>query len=313
MTVITLTGDNDFTRREALRRLVQDFVASEGDLALERIDAEAVEINRIEEALTSLPFLSNKKMVVLASPSASKPLAEHIDRLLAGLPETTELILYEPKFDKRSNLYKLLKKQTDFREFAALDHAALSRWVVESAAARGAKMSSADARYLVDRVGMNQQLLGSEVEKLSFAGKAIDRAAIDSLTEASPQSTIFQLLDVAFAGQSRRAMELYEEQRRMRVEPQQIIAMFAWQLHGMAVVKAGGRRSAADIARVAKLNPYVVGKTQTLVRGLTRARLVELIDELLSIDRRSKRQAIDLDEALRYFILQLSYTPATTA
>jgi DNA polymerase-3 subunit delta len=313
MAVITLTGDNDFARREALRALTRQFIETEGDLALERIDGEEAEFARIEEALTSLPFLSNKKMVVLSSPAANKTLAEHIDRLLTGLPETTELIIYEPKFDKRSSLYKVLKKATDFREFAALDHAALSRWVVETAAARGAKISSTDARYLVDRVGMNQQLLGSEVEKLSLAGPEVNRAVIDHLTEASPQSTIFQLLDAAFAGHSKRAMELYDEQRRMRVEPQQIIAMFAWQLHSMAVVKAGGNRPAAEIARAAKLNPYVVGKTQTLVRGLTRARLVELIDELLSIDRRSKHQAIDLDEALRYFILQLSYTPATTA
>lgn len=307
MTAITLTGDNDFARHAALQTLTQQFIEAEGDLAVERISADDTEFVRIEEALTSLPFLSNKKMVVLSSPAASKPLAEHIDQLLAGLPETTELIMYEPKFDRRSSLYKVLKKLTDFREFAALDHAALSRWVVEAAAARSSKISSSDARYLVDRVGMNQQLLENEIEKLSLSGPEIDRATIDDLTEASPQSTIFQLLDAAFAGQSARAMQLYDEQRQMRVEPQQVVAMFTWQLLAMAIVKTGGSRPAAEIARASKLNPYVVGKMQTLVRGLTRDRLVQLIDELLSIDRRSKRQAIDLDEALRYFVLQLAH------
>jgi DNA polymerase-3 subunit delta len=304
--VIALTGENDFARSSELRRLVADFVQVEGDLALEQLDGEDTDFVRIQEAVTSPPFLANKKMVVLRNPSKSKEFADKAEELLKGLPDTTELILYEPKFDKRSSLYKLLKKQTDFKEFSNLDGAALQRWISETVASRGAKISAPEARYLIERVGTNQQLLAGELEKLSLGGKEITREHIDTLTEPTPQSSIFQLIDAAVRGNIRKAIQLYDEQRAMKVEPQQIIAMFAWQLHIMAVVKTASDRTPDQIAREAKLNPYVVGKTATLARNMTLQSLLQKIDDLLLIDLRSKRESLDLDAALQHFILKFA-------
>jgi DNA polymerase III delta subunit len=157
----------------------------------------------------------------------------------------------------------------------------------------------------VERVGANQQLLAGEVEKLSLLGGTIDRERILSLTQATSQSTIFQLLDAAMSGKVDQALHLYDEQRAMKVEPQQILAMFTWQLYAVALVATGSPRSADQIAREAKMSPYVVGKTQALVRGMSASRLMQIIDDLLSIDLRGKREALDLDDALRLFIIKL--------
>lgn len=303
---MTLTGDNDFARSQELRRRLQAFQSAEGDLAIERLDGDEVDFARLSEALTSLPFLANKKMVVLAGPGKSKDFADRAEELLQNLPETTEFILYEPKFDKRSSLYKLLKKQTDFKEFPALETAGLAKWLTAEAARHGARLSSGEARYLIERVGAHQQLLAGEVEKLSLLGGTIDRERIITMTEATPQSTIFQLLDAAMGGHAERALKLYEEQRALKVEPQQIIAMFAWQLHAMALVKTAGDRSTEQIAREAKLSPYVASKTQSLARTVPLGRLLELVNQLVHIDLRSKREALDLDDALRLFIIDLS-------
>ncbi len=304
--VITLSGENDFTRGHALHALMRDFVEAAGDLALERIDGIETEQARISEALTSLPFLAAKKMVVFSAPSKSKWFAENAETLLAELPATTDLLLVEPKFDKRSSLYKFLKKTTDFREHNALDEVALAKWAVARAKERGATLTTQNARYLIERVGTNQQLLDSEVEKLTISGGEIDRDRIERLTEATPQSTIFQLIDAALRGERRQALKLYDEQRSLKVEPQQIIGMFAWQLHVMAIVKSAGERPTDQVAREAKLNPYVVGKTATLTRSMSLAGVRQKIDDLLAIDLRSKREALDLDAALQTFILEFS-------
>ena len=305
MSVITITGTNDFMRTSEIHKLVQEFVAEYGDLALERIDAEEVEFERIQEALTSLPFLANKKMVVLGRPSASAKFAERAETLLAELADTTDLLLVEPKFDKRSNLYKLLKKQTDFREYGHLEDSQLAAWLGERAKASGAIISNADARYLVERAGHDQQLLANEIDKLALYQPKITRHTIDDLTEKTPQSTIFELIEAAFSGKRQRALELYDEQRHMKVEPIQIIAMLAWQLHVLALVCASEGRPADVIARESKISPYTVGKTQRLAHRLSLAQVRQLVDKLVVIDKRSKREMIDLDEALRNYILQL--------
>jgi DNA polymerase III delta subunit len=306
MSATTLTGENDYARSSELSKRLDAFIKAEGELAVERLDAEEADFVRISEALTSLPFLANKKMVVLYSPSKSKDFADRGEELLKALPDTTDLILYEPKFDKRSSVYKLLKSKTDFKEFKALDLPELARWASEQAKASGSQLSTADARYLVERIGLNQQIVASEVEKLSLLGGTIDRTRIDTMTEPTPQSTIFQLIDAAMNGRVEHAMKLYDEQRSMKVEPQQIVAMFAWQLHAMAVVKAAGDRSPDRVVKEAGLSPYVASKTASLVRRLTLGRLVQLVDELVQIDIRSKREALDLDAALKNFIIKLA-------
>jgi DNA polymerase III delta subunit len=303
--VITLTGVNDFLRSRQLATLMRDFVTEHTDMGLEKLDGEEASAERMRESLQSLPFLTARKMVVLREPSKQKSFAEAITDVLQGLPETTDVILVEPKLDKRLTYYKTLKKQTDFRELNELDASGLARWAAEYAKEQGGSLSSADARVLVDRVGANQQALQQELDKLMAYEPTITRNNIELLTERLPQSTVFELLDAAFAGNTARAMTLYHEQRALKVEPQAILAMLAWQLHVLAAVKSGAPRSIDDIAREAKLNPFVVRKSQGLTRNLSLPRLKQLIHDLLDLDIRLKRVAIDADEALQLYLFNL--------
>ncbi|HVX48048.1 MAG TPA: DNA polymerase III subunit delta [Candidatus Saccharimonadales bacterium] len=302
---ITLSGENGFGLAQALRRLTDDFVAEHGDLALERIDCEESSLDKIREAVTGLPFLAGKKMVVLRAPSTNKQFVEQAEQILEQVPETNDLVLVEPKPDKRTAYYKFLKKQTDFREFPEMDQHGLAAWLVAESKQKGGSLSQADARYLVERVGPDQQLLSNELEKLLLYDSKIDRRTIDLLTDPAPQSTIFQLIETAFAGNHKKALDLYAEQRAQKVEPAQIIAMLAWQLHVLAVVKAAGNRPAEAIAKEAKLNPFVVRKSQAVARKLSLSELKKLINDLLKIDVAVKRISIDADEALQHYLLTL--------
>lgn len=304
--IVTLTGENIFGLTSALSELTGAFVQISGALALERIDGQEADFNKIREALTGLAFLAPRKMVVLREAGANKQFAEQVEQLLNDMPETTDLVLVEPKLDKRTAYYKTLKKRTDFREFPELDAPGLARWLVETAKTQGGVLSVADANYLVERIGSNQQLLSNELDKLLLYDSKITRQTIDLLTEPTPQSTIFQLLEAAFAGRSERALKLYAEQRAQRVEPPQIVAMLAWQLHVLAVIKAAGERPADDIARQAKLNPYVVRKSQGIARNLSLGEVKKLVADLLKIDIAGKRTSIDSDEALQNYLLALS-------
>jgi DNA polymerase-3 subunit delta len=304
--IVTLTGENTFGRQRELQQIVQTFVAEHGDLALERLDGEEADFARLHEALTGLPLLARQKLVVLRAASTNKQFNEKFEQLVTEIPETTDVILIEPKLDKRTAYYKLVKTKTDFRDFPELDQHGLVRWLVDAAKARDASLSPAAARYLVERVGTSQQLLASELDKLALYNAEISRRSIDLLTEPTPQSTIFQLLEAAFGGNSGDVLKLYAEQRALKVEPPQIIAMLAWQLHMLAIVKTAGDRSGDTIAQEAKLNPFVVRKSQAIARQLSFARLKTLIADLLDIDRKTKRTAIDADEALQYFLLSLA-------
>ena len=303
--VTVLTGENSYMLQQELRRIVGDFVAEHTDMALEQLDGEEAEFDRLRESLQSLPFLSSKKLVVLRAPSANKQFVEQAQALLTDVPETTDVLIVEPKLDKRQTYYKYLKKQPGYQEFIQLDSFQLAKWLVKSAKEMGGSISQADATYLVNRVGANQQLLGNELAKLLNYDSTITQDTINLLTERTPHSTIFELLDAALAGHHKRALELYQEQRAMKVEPQQILALLGWQLHVMALVKTAGDRDPGSIASGAKINPFVVRKTQGIVNRMTLAELKKLIHEVFTLDIRLKSESIDADEALQNLIITL--------
>ena len=199
-----------------------------------------------------------------------------------------------------------MKKQKGFQEFNELDERGLSQWLVRLANEKGATMSPHDANYLISRIGTNQQSLASEIEKLSLNQATINRNVIDELTAAAPQSTIFQLLEAAFAGNSALALKLYAEQRALKVEPQQIIAMLAWQLHVLALVKTAGKKTPDEIARDARLSPYVVRKSASVARSLTLAQLKRMVKDLLEIDDRLKSESLNADDTLLYYLMTLA-------
>lgn len=303
--VITLTGSNYYLLKKRLDKLTGDFVKEHGEFALERIDGEEAESRAVLEAVQSLPFLSPRKMVIVRSGASSKDLSGQIEQIIDSAGDSTDVVFYEPSIDKRSNYFKVLKARTQFEEFKDLDPLGLANWLASEAKKKGGKLTPSDARYMVERVGLNQHLLASELEKLLIYDDFVSRDNIDLLTVKTPQSKIFDLLDCAFGGDKKRALELYDQQRAQKVEPQAIMAMIAWQLKLLALAKLGADKSAQQIAGDAGLSPWPVGKAQNLARKIDDNKLRQMVNEALEIDEKSKSIGIDMDEALKTYIVTL--------
>jgi len=302
---VTLTGSNYYLLKKRLDELVQKFVAEHGELAIEKIDAEEVETQTILDAAQSLPFLSSRKLVVVRNVGANKAASGQIEQIISSAGDSTDLIFYEPAPDKRTSYFKELKTKTELEEFNELDTRELAKWLSAEAKKNGGELGLTDANYLVERVGTNQEQLANELEKLIIYEPKITRGNIELLTEKTPQSKVFDLLDAAFAGDKERALELYAEQRVQKVEPQAIMAMITWQLKLLVLAKTGINKSSQQIAKDAGLSPYPVMKAQNLARKIDDNKLRNMVTGALGIDEKSKTTAIDLDEALKTYIVTL--------
>jgi DNA polymerase-3 subunit delta len=303
--IVSLTGNNSFAIKLRLDELMGGFLKSYGELALEKIDAEEADAQAILEAIQALPFLAQRKMVVVRAMSGNKVAAEQIEQIISSVPDSTDLVLYEPATDKRTSFYKALRAKTELEEYNQLDPQGLAHWLAEEAKKRGGELGLGEATYLVERVGQNQMLLSNELDKLLTYNQKISRAAISELIEPTPQTKIFDLLDAAFGGNKKRALQIYDEQRAQKVEPQAIMAMVAWQLQLLALAKLGEGKPPIQIAKDAGVSSYPLVKASNLVNKLSLSRLKEITDEALRIDWRSKTSSIDLDEALKTYIATL--------
>jgi DNA polymerase III subunit delta len=218
--VVVLTGLNNYTLQEKLRELVSEFKNKHGD-SIERFDA--TEINNTDavlDAVRSVSFLDPRKMVIVRDFGQNKQILEKIEEMLEQTAETTDLVLVDPKLDKRTASYKYLLKNCDVQKFENLQSYELENWVKNEAKQLDIKISPRDAAYLVDRVGENQLMLAQELKKLALNSREISREVIEEMVEANPNSKVFDMLEALFSGNAKQAEKLYKEQRALGEEPQ---------------------------------------------------------------------------------------------
>lgn len=305
--ITVVSGENRFLVQQHMRRTVDPFIAEHGDLAVERIDANEASYDDIRAAVESLPFLVSKKLVIVNNLSQNKEAAEKFDELKELASDTTDLFIVEAKLDKRGAYYKKLKKQKEFTEYAELDESSLSAWLVDMAHQLNGSISRSDASYLVQRVGANQLRLSNEVKKLIQYNVHITKSSIDDLTVENPGTTIFNLIDSIFSGNMQQALRIYDEQRKLRIEPQAIHGMLVWQMHTVAIISAAPKNTPAQtIASQSGISPFVVQKSQRIAAKMSRSAILQFLQLLRDIDYRSKRSALDYDEALRFAIVSLA-------
>jgi DNA polymerase-3 subunit delta len=301
--VTTLSGDSGFLIKTKLSVLVEDFKKKHDQLGVERVTVEDLDFSDFKQSLLSYSLFATSRLVILDQPSASKQFVEEVEEIINSLPETTDVIIIEPSLDKRSSYYKFLKKN-NFIVCDNLEGNQLIQWLVDTANKVGGSISSSDAQYLIDRVGDDQLLLNNEIEKIVLYDEKIDRASIELLTVESPATTIFQLLDAAFNNQSKLALSIYDNQRKIKVQPEQILSMFVWQLQLVAVCLSATNQNISELASNTKMSPYSLGKSMQVAKRIDLEKLKKMVKNLLNIDYMSKTISFDLDQALQNFIIE---------
>ena len=304
--ILAFIGDNGYDKELAAQEYIAGFVGVHGTVAVDKFIAEDIEATTLSGAVTTMPFLSPRRMVVVRDYSTNKELVEEFEIIAAQVADTTDLVIIENHVDGRSKYLANLKKIAEVREFSHLDGDALVEWVMTHADQFGVLLTRQDAQYLIDRVGINQQLLASELTKLSLLDTTITRQTIDALTSPTPQSSIFTMLDAAFSGDTAQALKLYNDQRSQGMEPQAIMGMITWQLHTLTLVKAAGSMAASDIASKAKLSPFVIRKNQTNAKRLSEHRIIAILEQAIATDRMLKSTRVNADDAVQSLILSFA-------
>ena len=300
-------GENALARDAAYRSYIDSFVKEHGQMALDVFDTDTLALNDCIDAVTTVPFLSAKRCVVLRQVSQNKDLASNIEKIVERIADSTELVIVEGILDSRLNYTKFIKKHAnDLQQFDVLDGHALAQWVIVTAKQQGATLSRADAQLLIDRVGPNQLLVANELQKLLLVNPVITKELILSFVPASPQSSVFAMLDMVIQGNVAEVSRLYQEQRDQGVEPQAIMGMIAWQLYILSVVAAHKEENPDAIVKKAKISPFVVRKNLSLAKKLSKKQIIALLDVAISADYSIKTYKVKPEGGVLVLLLELT-------
>ena len=297
---ITLSGSNDFLLNEQLNQYKKEYLDFE-ELETSQLDLKGLKIN-----LLNMSLFGERRCIVLRRPSELQAFKDDISEIINNLPSQTILIIIEPNLDKRSTYYKVLKKDTDFKEFESLEFSKLQRWVRTYVQQQGGSISVSDANLLLTFVGDDQFLIQNELDKLLTYDLGITKSNIELLVDPLPSSTIFELLDASLCLNFKKAFKIYDSQRSQKIEPESILGMFIWQLHIIALIKTY-KGDLNELNNNLALKPFVIQKALNLSKNFSITKLKELITYLKEADINSKTKNTSLDEYLKNFLIKTAF------
>jgi DNA polymerase III subunit delta len=301
--VVVLTGSNIYMLQKSLSDTVTEFTKKSGD-SIERFDGgDMTSADTLIDAVRSISFLEPRKLVIVRDFSGCKDVAERIESIIEQTADTTELLLVDPSLDRRTTLYKYLKSKCEIRSYDPLQPHELERWLADEAKKFHINIGAQERRFLVDRVGPDQQLLFQELKKLSFCSGNITKKLIEELVEPTPQSKVFDMLDALFHGKAERAQQLYEDQRAQGEEPQKLLAMITWQLQQLTLAVFAPDKSVATLVG-SGMSSYSAQKALSMSKHISKSDLRFYVTALAEVDLLSKTSA-DIESALEVFFSEV--------
>lgn len=279
-----LTGENTYEIEQQLKKLVTEF---DGDV--ERVDGSELTLEALPDLLAGVTLFSSRRLVVVKNASQNKPLWTTLGEWLEkGIDN--DLVLVEPKPDKRTRTYKLLEKQAEVFAAKELQPYEAVQWLLQQFP-KGQTFRKELAEFLVEYVGTDQWRLESELNKLVLAGQPVTKELIQELVEPTPQATSFELLDAAFRGHTAEMNRLFETVSQGE-DPYMFFGLVAGQIYALALIKTGTGKRPDEIAQDAGIHPFVVKKVSNLAQDISKNELNVLVARLAELDANMKSRSV---------------------
>lgn len=203
--LIFLYGPDTFRSREQLKKMVSKFKADRDpqgfNVAI--LDCAHEEFGKILEQILAVPFLAEKRMVVLENlltATGKGDLQEEILKRLENksLPESNVYLFWEgegkPKTNAAKKLLEILSKEKYAQEFLPLTGTKLASWIESEIKIQGGKISREALNYLVNNIGGDMWRLNSLINQLmSYSHSPVClKTDTPSLAEGDKMSPSFQ-------------------------------------------------------------------------------------------------------------------------
>lgn len=275
---------------------------------------DAPTTDAIIAACETLPFLSEKRLIIVRDHPALFGRAEADERLIDYLPHVPEsavlIFLCLGKPDGRKKLYGAIRKHGSIVSFSPLTEQELNAWIIKTFAAMGKSVDPATASLLAFTVGTDTALLHQEIEKLSaFAGEreSVTQEDVHRIAARSAECTVFEMVDAVVAGQQGKAFGLLRDMLATGSDRVGILAMLLRQYRLMQHIKIMQfeKLPADEIKKRLGIQLFAAERCMRQAQGYTGGQIKHGVQICLDTEYRIKSGQLNQEGALEAAMLEL--------
>ena len=309
--VYLLFGDEPFLVNSYKKRL-REAIAGDDTMNYNYFEGKGPDVKEIISLADTMPFFAERRLVLVDGSGFFKSSApEELVNYIPEIPESTCMVFVESEVDKRNKLYKKVKDNGYAAELKKQDADQLMRWAAGILSKDGKKITRQVMEYFMERTGDDMENIRMELEKLicyTMGREVITKEDVEAVGTVHVTNRIFEMVTAIVAGNTRKAMDLYEDLLTLKEPPMRIMFLIAKQFNQLLQVKelAGKGAQKSEIASRVKVPPFVAGKLMAQARAVTREQILSYVEfcveseEAVKTGRLSDRLAVELLIAKKY-------------
>ena len=152
--VYLLWGEEEFLKRSYKNRL-REAITGGDTMNYNFFEGKGIDPAEIISLADTMPFFAEKRLVLVEDSGWFKggTGADTVSSYIEQIPDTTCLLFVESEVDKRSKLYKAVKKKGYAAEMERQSSAQLGRWAAGILSRSGKKITSGTMEYFLSLTG----------------------------------------------------------------------------------------------------------------------------------------------------------------
>lgn len=312
-----LYGKEEFLIKKKLSELSSHLSTEAQEFNFEQFRAGEASPQEIVSAASALPFLSDRRLVVVwQAQRLSKTAVETLSPLLADPPAHLCLIFVAEEGAKveKTRLFRLCQEKGQVVACNSPKRSSYVPWITKEFSKRGQEVGGAVATYVLDRIGPDFYRLQQEIEKLSLHYAQQQKINMDearSLLEGPAEGTVFQMIDALSQKRVSEALRILDALFRNHEDTSKVLYLlvrhFRLLMKTKALLERGidGKELGSKISPGRPIQPWVVNKLRVQARNLSFSELRRGLRLLLEADIVLKSSDSDAHVIVEDFIFQL--------
>ncbi len=302
-----LYGDEEYLKRYYRENLKYCILEDSDDMNFSKFENKGIDLNEVQSIADTLPFFSEHRLIIIQDSGLFKSSNDFTD-YLEHMPDSTIIVFVEKEIDKRNKLYKYINKNGIAAEIKVKDSEEVLNWAAKRLKESGKVFTRKTMEYFLHRVDNNLYNLSNEIEKIAaytVGREEITIADIDAVCPAYLQNHIFQMVDAVGAGDTDKALKLYNELIELKEAPSYILYMLIRHFNILLQIGSMGNAPKNQVASKIGISPYFVGNYQRQSSRFSGKQLKQALDNSLETEQKFKTGVLDDQIGVELLLIEL--------
>lgn len=305
-----LYGPEDYLKRQ-YRDKLRNALAADDTMNCHSFHGKGVDVAQVIGLAETMPFFAERRVLILENTGLFKSGGEELAAYLEQIAPSAFFVFVESEIDKRSKLYKTVKKLGRESEMTTPKEDMLTKWILGIVKRENKQIATNALQLFLERTGSDMETMSKELEKLLTYCMDKDQITVSDVEKVCVKqigNTIFDLMDAIGMKQQKKVLAIYSELMTLRISPFQILALLGRQFRILLLIKECKAKGYPDREMAAKVSipPFTVKKYLHQASLFQTKDLQKALQDCVQADEDIKKGRMDSALAIELLLVQYS-------